>query len=103
VTPVATGVLRVEATSATRRVRALARCDPATLAGWIYRDPAGWDVWVAQSDVATCDVEVSRRAHPLAGWGAPRRLPPSQAAVEFHQREPLPGVRYLAWDEEGFA
>jgi hypothetical protein len=101
VTPEAPGVLRVEAVSATRRLRALARCDPATLAGWTYRDPAGWDVYVAQSDVASCEIELSRRPHPLAAWSATERRPPVQAAVEFHHPRPLPGVRYLGWDEEG--
>lgn len=97
------GALRVEASSATRRLRAVARCDPATLAAWVYRDPAGWDAYVAQSDVAACDIEVQARAHPLAAWGPVVRRRDGQAAVEFHGREPLPGVRYLGWDEEGCA
>lgn len=101
VAPDGGGALRVEATSATRRVRAVARCDPRTLAAWVYRDPVGWDVYVAQSDVATCDVELWTRPHPLRAWGAPRRLHAVQAAIEHHRREPLSGVRYLAWDEEG--
>ena len=33
-----------------------ARLDPATFAGYVYRDPSGFDVYVAQSDVARCDV-----------------------------------------------
>ncbi len=101
VVPDGAGVLRVAATSATRRVRAVARCDPRTLAAWVYRDPAGWDAYVAQSDVATCDVDVWTRAHPLRAWGAPRRVHAAQAALEHHARTPLPGVHYLAWDEEG--
>jgi hypothetical protein len=103
VMPDGAGTLRVEASCATRRVRAVARCDPRTLAAWVYRDPAGWDVYVAQSDVASCDVELWTRAHPLRPWGAPRRRHAVQAAIEHHRREPLPGVRYLAWDEEGRA
>lgn len=103
VVPDGPGVLRVEATSATERIRAVARCPPATLAAWTYRDPAGWDVFVAQSDVATCTIERWSRSHPLAGWGAPRQIASAQAAMELHQRRPLAGVRYLGWDEEGFA
>jgi len=81
---------RVEFWSAA--VHVVAWCDPRTLAGWVYRDPRGWDVHVAQSDVASCTVEVRAR-------GELRRLAStSGAAVEFHAPEPLPGVRYLAWD-----
>jgi len=81
---------RVEFWSAS--VHVVAWCDPRTLAGWVYRDPRGWDVHVAQSDVASCTVEVRAR-------GEVRRLAStSGAAVEFHAPEPLPGVRYLAWD-----
>jgi hypothetical protein len=75
-------------------------CDPRTFVGWDYRDPAGWDVHVAQSDLASCAVEVRSRPHPLARWGPSRRLHCMDgAALEFHGPEPLPGVRYLAWDE----
>ena len=81
---------RVEFWSAS--VHIVAWCDPRTLAGWVYRDPRGWDVHVAQSDVASCTVEVRAR-------GEVRRLAStSGAALEFHAPEPLPGVRYLAWD-----
>src|SRR6185295_16651890 len=80
-------------------VRAHASCDPATLAGWVYRDPAGWDVHVAQSDVATCTLELLERPHPLAPWTPVRRLvAPEGAALEFHAPEPLPGVTYAGWD-----
>jgi hypothetical protein len=103
VVPDGPGALRVEATSATRRLRAFARCDPATLAAWVYRDPAGWDVHVAQSDVAACTIELATRPHPMARWSASRRIECAQAALEIHQRDPLPGVRYLAWDEEALA
>lgn len=99
VAPDGPGVLRVEAASPTRRLTAVARCDPATLAGWAYRDPSGWDVQVAQSDVATCAIELTRRPHPLAPWGMPLRFEVAQAAVEFHHPDPLPGIRYLGWED----
>jgi hypothetical protein len=94
------GELRFRAASSTRRIEGRAWCDPETLAGWIYRDPSGFDLHVAQSDVASCELAIERRPHVLASWSAPRRLTVRHAAaVEFHHPEPLPGVRYLGWDE----
>jgi len=81
-----------------RALDARAWCDPRTLAGWAYRDPAGWDVHVAQSDVASCEMEIRARPHVLAGWRRIARLVAKEtAAIEFHQPAPLPGVRYLPW------
>ena len=98
VRPDGPGRLRVEARSARARLDAVAICDPRTLAGYVYRDPSGFDVHVAQSDVATCEVVVRTRAHPFARWGEPLRLVGEQAAVEFHHLEPLANVRYIGWD-----
>jgi hypothetical protein len=98
VMPDGPGRLRVRATSATSRIDAVAACDPATLAGYVYRDPSGFDVHVAQSDVATCSVALWTRPHRLARWSAPRRFAGPRAVVEFHQLAPLPGVRYVPWD-----
>lgn len=96
---VAPGTLRVHATSATREIVATAHADPETLAGYVYRDPAGWDVHVAQSDIASCEVLLRHRANPLTPWSPARRLTARHAAaLEFHAPEPLPGVRYLPWD-----
>ena len=92
------GRLRVRATSATAAVEAVAACDPRTLAGWVYRDPSGFDLHVAQSDVARCEVVLRTRPHRFAAWSAPRRLAGETAAIEFHHPEPIPGVRYVAWD-----
>ena len=66
--------------------------------GYVYRDPQGWDVHVAQSDVAECELELFSRAHPLDRWRPERRLTSTVAALEFHAPEPLEGVRYLGWD-----
>jgi hypothetical protein len=98
VEPDGPGRLRVRARSALARVEALATCDPATLAGYVYRDPSGFDVHVAQSDVATCEIVTRTRAHLLAPWGAARRLVGGHAAVEFHHPAPLANVRYIGWD-----
>ncbi len=99
VEPDGPGRLRVRAQSVLACVDAVATCDPQTLAGYVYRDPSGFDVHVAQSDVATCEVVVRTRPHPLAGWGAARRLVGERAAVEFHHPRPLANVRYIGWDE----
>ena len=64
----------------------------------MYRDPNGHDLHVAQSDVATCTVELRTRAHPFAGWRTQARLTGPLAAIEFHHLEPLPGVTYVPWD-----
>jgi hypothetical protein len=96
---VASGTLGVHATSATREIVATAHATPDTLAGYVYRDPAGWDVYVAQSDIATCELTLRRRPHPLASWGPAHHLTARHgAALEFHALEPLPGVHYIPWD-----
>lgn len=92
------GELLFDATSLTRSVRGRAWCDPRTLVGYVYRDPQGWDVHVAQSDVATCEVELFTRPHPFAAWRPEGRLTSAVGALEFHAPEPLEGVRYIGWD-----
>jgi hypothetical protein len=85
---------------ATRRLVATAWCEPATLAGYVYRDPSGFDLHVAQSDVASCRLEIHARPHPFAAWQLARRhTAAAAAALELHAPDPLPGVRYLGWDE----
>jgi hypothetical protein len=98
VEPDGPGRLRIRARSLLARLDGVASCDPRTLAGYVYRDPSGFDVHVAQSDVATCEIEVRTRAHPLAGWGAPKRSVGERAAIELHHPEPLANVRYIGWD-----
>jgi hypothetical protein len=98
VLPDGPGRLRVEARSALARLEAVATCDPQTLAGYVYRDPSGFDVHVAQSDVATCEITMRTRAHPFARFGPPQRLVGQRAAVEFHHPAPLANVRYIGWD-----
>jgi hypothetical protein len=93
--------LRWRSSGPRRRVVVTAWCEPATLAGWVYRDPSGFDLHIAQSDVASCTLELETRAHPLARWRSVGRLECVEgAALEFHAPEPLPGVAYIAWDEE---
>ena len=100
VEPGVLGELQFRAGSATRRIEGHAWCDPRTLAGFVYRDPSGFDLHVAQSDVASCELSYARRAHRFAAWEPAKRITARYAAaVEFHHPEPLPGVRYLGWDE----
>jgi len=99
VVPTGLGRVEVRAVSATSALVGSGWCEPRSLVGYVYRDPAGWDVYVAQSDVASCALERFERRHPLAAWRSAGRLTAEHgAALEFHAPEPLPGVSYLAWD-----
>ncbi|RKG96020.1 hypothetical protein D7V97_36225 [Corallococcus sp. CA053C] len=93
-----TGELSFSAASATVGMKGRAWCDPRTLVGYLYRDPKGWDVRVAQSDVARCEVELFSRPHPFAPWRPTKTLTSTVGALEFHAPEPVPGVRYIPWD-----
>ena len=93
--------LRWHSTGPLRRLVATAWCEPAALAAWVYRDPSGLDLHVAQSDIASCTLDIETRPHPLAAWRAATRLACVEgAALEFHGPEPLPGVPYIPWDAE---
>jgi len=82
-------------------IRVRAWCHPRMLTGYVYRDPHGREHHVAQTDVGSCEVAIRSRLHPLARWGDTRRLTNrGSTAIEFHAPEPLPGVRYIAWDAE---
>jgi hypothetical protein len=93
------GELHFSASSATVSMKGRAWCDPRTLVGYAYRDPKGWDVHVAQSDVATCEVDLFTRPHPFAAWKQTGRLTSTVGALEFHAPEKLEHVRYLGWDD----
>lgn len=78
-------------------VRAFA--PPDTFAGFVYRDPVGREVHVAQSDVASVVTERFARPHPLAPWRpTSQHTSRRRAALEIHQPEALPGVAYIPWD-----
>ncbi|RKI12301.1 hypothetical protein D7Y15_18755 [Corallococcus sp. AB030] len=98
VTSPASGELSFRAASATVAVEGRAWCDPRTLVGYAYRDPKGWDVMVAQSDVARCEVQLFSRPHPFAAWKPTGKLTSTVGALEFHGPEQMPGVRYIPWD-----
>lgn len=96
----ALGEVRARAASLTRALEVRAWCDPRTLAGYIYRDPAGRDLHVAQSDVGSCELDLLVRPTPLAPWVVDRRLTSRDTvAIEFHQPDPMAGVEYVGWDD----
>jgi 2-keto-4-pentenoate hydratase/2-oxohepta-3-ene-1,7-dioic acid hydratase in catechol pathway len=94
------GLLDVSWTGTRRAIRIRSFAPPETFAGWAYRNPKGHDLHVAQSDIASCVVETFHRKHPLARWHAVARLTSDrQTALELHGPDPVPGIRYMAWDE----
>ena len=97
----APGVLELRARTPREAVTGRAWCAPETLVGYVYREPDGRELYVAQSDVGSCEVDVLRRASPLGTWQhAARLISRHTTALEFHGPEPLPGIRYIPWDEE---
>jgi hypothetical protein len=96
---VAPGVLDARAETATRAVVVRASCDVASMVGYVYRDPSGFDVYVAQSDVGSCVVETfARRARLLPFSPVRRFVTRDSVALEFHELTPLPGIRYVPWE-----
>jgi len=96
-------LLHARSKSPTRAVIARAYCDPRSLVGYVYRDPSGSDLHVAQTDIGSSIVEIFERPHPLAPFRPTRRLTSHHAtALEFHGPEPLSGARYIPWDSADF-
>jgi 2-keto-4-pentenoate hydratase/2-oxohepta-3-ene-1,7-dioic acid hydratase in catechol pathway len=93
------GLVEARVTTASRRVVVRAHAPPASFVGYVYRGPNGRSVHVAQSDVGRCNVELYRRRGPL--WVPERTLQAPIAAIEIHRRDPLPGLPYLGWEDEG--
>jgi 2-keto-4-pentenoate hydratase/2-oxohepta-3-ene-1,7-dioic acid hydratase in catechol pathway len=83
-----------------RLVHARAWAEPDAMVGYAYRDTDLRDLMVAQSDIGSAHFEVFTRTAPGVPWKPiDERRCEGGVAVEIHQREPLPDVRYLAWDE----
>jgi 2-keto-4-pentenoate hydratase/2-oxohepta-3-ene-1,7-dioic acid hydratase in catechol pathway len=73
--------------------------EPDDLVGYAYRDTDDRDLMVAQSDIGSAHLEVFTRKAPGWPWHlVDERRSTGGVAVEIHQREPLPGVDYIAWD-----
>ncbi len=85
-----------------RLVHARAWAEPEATVGYAYRDTDDRDLMVAQSDIGSAHFEVYTRKAPGAPWHiADERRVAGGVAVEIHQRTPLPGVEYIAWDATG--
>ena len=96
------GKLHLTARSSLQSIEVNADCDMKTLVGYVYRDPGGQDLYVAQSDIADCEVRLYERPHLLASFRHTKTLTSTNgAALEFHLPQPLPGVRYIGWNETG--
>jgi len=96
--------LRFHGATLSRKVDLVASCARESLVGYVYRDPAGSDLYVAQSDIASCTLSLRERSGLLAPLGPVERLHAVQrAALEFHSATPIDGVRYLGWDEGAHA
>jgi hypothetical protein len=94
------GKLQLSARSLRHAIEVDADCDTNTLVGYVYRDPKGMDLYVAQSDIASCQVRLFERAHPFGSFRQTRTLTSTNgSAIEFHLPQPLEGVRYMGWDE----
>ncbi len=82
-----------------RLVHARAWAEPEATVGYVYRDTDDRDLMVAQSDIGSAFFEVYTRTAPGGAWHATdERRVEGGVAVEIHQRTPLPGVAYIAWD-----
>ncbi len=93
------GVLEIRAMSKRRLVIARATAPIETFVGYVYRDPTGGEVHVAQSDLAACEIEVHERRGLLLRPA--RRFRAPLAALEIHRPEPLDGVSYLPFEDAG--
>lgn len=93
------GKLELSASSLLQSIKVEADCNVNTLVGYVYRDPQGMDLYVAQSDIASCEVRLYERSHPFTSFRQTRKLTCTHgAAIEFHLPEPLDGVDYIGWD-----
>jgi 2-keto-4-pentenoate hydratase/2-oxohepta-3-ene-1,7-dioic acid hydratase in catechol pathway len=85
---------------ARRLIHARAWAEPQAMVGYAYRDTDHRDLMIAHSDIGSAHLEVYTRTAPGAPWHAvDERRVDGGVAVEIHQRLPLPGVDYLAWDD----
>lgn len=94
------GLLTATVAGPLRLIHARAWAEPDELVGYVYRDTDDRDLMVAQSDIGSVHYEVFTRKAPGAPWRlTEERRVAGGAAVEIHQRMPLPGVAYLPWDD----
>lgn len=90
-------LLRVDVRTRNRRAIIRAWTEPRAFVGYVYRDPDGSDIPVAQSDIASVHVETFERRG--LGWRPLRTLHSrGGGALEVHGQR-LPNVRYIEWDD----
>ncbi len=95
----ANNLITATVAGARRLVHARAWAEPEATVGYAYRDTDDRDLMVAQSDIGSALFEVYTRTAPGGAWHAiEERRVDGGVAVEIHQRTPLPGVEYIAWD-----
>ncbi len=93
--------LRFISRSPLRTLTARAWADPAAFVGYVYRDPGGRDLYVAQSDIASCEVEFHHRRFPFGEWQRGERVTShAGAALEIHGTDPVQGIAYIPWDAD---
>jgi 2-keto-4-pentenoate hydratase/2-oxohepta-3-ene-1,7-dioic acid hydratase in catechol pathway len=90
------GVLHHVAQKSGTRMVVRVWAPPETFSGWDYRQVGGGDLHVAQSNLATCELELYRKAG--LGWRPERRLRSRCAALEFHGPDDYPEFSYVAWE-----
>jgi 2-keto-4-pentenoate hydratase/2-oxohepta-3-ene-1,7-dioic acid hydratase in catechol pathway len=96
-----TGLVTATVAGLRELVHVRAWAEPDEMVGYAYRDTDGRDLMIAQSDAGSAHVEVWRRTLPGAPWKpAGERHCRGGVAVEIHQRDPLPEVAYIGWDDE---
>jgi 2-keto-4-pentenoate hydratase/2-oxohepta-3-ene-1,7-dioic acid hydratase in catechol pathway len=94
------GLVTATVAGTRRLVHARAWAEPREMVGYAYRDTDDRDLMVAQSDIGSAHLEVFGRRAPGLPWKPiDERRSAGGVAVEIHQREPLPDVEYLAWDD----
>lgn len=94
------GLLSATVAGARRLVHAHAWAETDEMVGYAYRDTDDGDLMVAQSDIGSAHFEVFSRRAPGAVWKlTDERRTHGGVAVEIHQRTPLAGVQYIAWDD----
>ena len=93
------GLVTATVAGARKLIHARAWAEPAQMVGYAYRDTDDRDLMIAQSDIGSAHLEVFTRSAPGLPWKpVDERRATGGVAVEIHQRTPLPGVQYLAWD-----
>ncbi len=94
------GIVEVAHTSVRRAIRIRSYAPLETFAAWAFRNPSGKDLYVAQSDIASCTVESFERRHPFAPWHTKAIFSTRhRSALELHGVKPIDGLGYVGWND----